>query len=153
MAMPGQNIISGKCRIQAKQHGPFPVNYGWRKTKINMSWKPTFVIRRVTNSGNFNFRWYGIANWVYRARYGSFPSIGSHRTCTVAHSGYCIGDVYRQSGSCCLAFPRAQSWALYCSCCTQNAVLQVTRRPTTRRSTSAHQPLTTSTPSTGLQPA
>ena len=63
--------------------------------------------------------------------------------------------------SCCLAFPRAQSWAAYCSCCirlnsstsSQNAVSQITRTPTTRRSTSAHQPLTTSTPWTGLQVA
>ena len=92
------------------------------------------------------------------------PMTGLRRSCTVVHSGYCIGDVCQQSGSCCLAFPRVQFWALYCalycsycirlnsSTSLQNAVSQVTRMPTTRRSTSAHQPLTTSMPWTGLQP-
>jgi len=63
------------------------------------------------------------------------PMTGLRRFCTIVHSGYCIGDVCRQSGSCCLAFPRVQFWALYCSYCIRpnsSTVSQVTRMPTTR---------------------
>jgi len=59
-----------------------------------------------------------------------------------------------------LGVPQGSVLGLYCSCyirlnsstSSQNVVSQVTRTLTTRRYTSAHQPLTTSTPWTDLQP-